>query len=493
MHTFRLTAVIGLAGCFCAVARPEERNFWPFLVEQTVAGPDGAVRVESWQAVGPLLFHKALPDGGQAHGFRPFYLLQQEAGGQAVERYVLYPIFIRREDALGLRWTFFHLVNYDGPQSADPGSGRRLDVWPFYFSRETSRPHASYHAVFPLRGSVLDRFGHDRISWTLFPLYGRFEKRGVVTTTAPWPFIKVISGEETRGFELWPLFGRREKSGDYREQFYLWPFFYKNEARLSEAQPDVKLGALPFYALERSADAVSESYFWPFFGHTHRTAPRRYDETRWFWPLLVQGRGDDRLVNRWAPFYAHSINKGVDKHWVLWPFFRREKLTDEGLVQTKTQFLYFLYWSLRQQSAGNPDLAPAQKSHLWPLYSYWDNGAGRRQLQLLSPIEVLLQHNDMVRLTYFPLFALYRYEQHAPGDVRHSFLWDAITWRRQPERKEFHLGPLIGVVSDSRRQRIAIGGGLFGLTRRRDGGSWRFFVFDFASKTGNKTPAAASP
>ena len=26
----------------------------------------------------------------------------------------------------------------------------------------------------------------------------------------------------------------------------------------------------------------------------------------------LQGRGDDRLVNRWGPFYTHSIAKGID-------------------------------------------------------------------------------------------------------------------------------------------------------------------------------------
>lgn len=492
MRASRLTAFLGLTGILSSPVWSAERNYWPFLVEQTVTESDGTERVDSWQGLGPLLFGKTLPDGGQAHGFRPFYLLQQRASGQAVERYVLYPLYFRRKDSSGLRWSFFDVVNYDGPQNPAAPRIKRLDVWPFYFSRDTTRPDSSYHAVFPIYGSVVNRFGQDRMRWTFFPLYGRFEKHGVVTTTTPWPILKTVSGEDNRGFELWPLFGYREKPGDYREQFYLWPLLYKNEANLAEPQPATKWGFLPFYAREQSAESISESYVWPLFGYTHRTLPTRYDETRWLWPLLVQGQGDDRRVNRWAPLYSHSVSRGVDKTWIMWPLLREAKWTDEGLAQTKTQFFYFIYWSLRQRSAAHPELPPAQKTHLWPLYSYWDNGAGRRQLQLISPLEVLLQHNDLVRLAYFPLFALYRYEQRTPGDVRHSLLWDAVTWRRQPGRKEFHVGPLVGYVSDHQQQRVALGGGLLGLTRR-PGKAWRPFVFNFTVRTPRTRSLATSP
>ena len=331
------------------------------------------------------------------------------------------------------------------------------------------------------------------MTWTLFPLYARFEHHGVTTTTAPWPIGKIITGDGQHGFALWPLFGWRAKAGVDREQYYLWPLIYKNEAKLGTPTPEVALGVLPFYARDQEAGALSETYLWPFFGYTHRTAPYRYDETRWFWPLLVQGRGDDRRINRWAPFYTHSTIKGDDKHWVLWPLFREEKWNDGGLAQTKTQFLYFLYWSLQQRSAAHPALAPAQKTHLWPLLSYWDDGAGRRQLQVLSPLEVFFPYNEPVRLAYSPLFALYRYDQRAPGDVRGSFLWDAITWRRSPEQREFHLGPLLSVERGPGGGRVALGCGLLGLKRGPAERAWRLFLFDFPPKSTTKVSTAPSP
>jgi hypothetical protein len=492
MRVFRLIAFLGLPGCCCLPANAEEHNFWPVKVGQTATDRPGPV--VSWQGGGPLFFGHRLADGSSNGGFRPFFVWQKDSAGRLTESDFLYPFFTHRAGEIGGRWSLLDLVNAEKPKEPADSGGRAFDVWPFYFFRDTGDPATSYHAFFPLRGTVINRFGDDRISWTLFPLYGRFEKQGAITTTVPWPIVKILEGDGNHGFTLWPLFGWRAKAGVYREQFYLWPLIYKNEAELGQPKPRVDLGVLPFYARDESADSKSETYLWPFFGYLHRTAPDRYNETRWFWPLFVQGRGDNNhRVDRWAPFYTHSLSKGYDKRWVLWPVFRQEKWEDAGLAQTKTQFLYFFYWSLRQRSAAHPALAPAQKTHLWPLFSYWDNGAGHRQLQVLSPLEVFFQDNEPVRLAYSPLFALYRHERIAPGDTRGSLLWDAVTWRRSPAQREFSLGPLVSVEFSSVRRRIALVSGLIGLKRSPENNKWKLFLFDFSSKPDHHASPIASP
>lgn len=493
MFAFRFFALLGLAGCFVLPAGAEEHNAWPIRVEQTSRDPSGREQASAWQAAGPLFFGKTGTDGRTAGGFRPFYVYWNNPADHTAEEDYLYPILTHRVGEGSSRWSLLELINASGPDDSRTPGVRQFDIWPFYFSRETGHPATSYHAVFPLHGTVLDRFGDDRISWTLFPLYGSFERNGVTTVTMPWPFVKLVSGKGNQGVALWPLFGWREKPGVYRDQFYLWPLIYRNESRLSAPKPTVNLGVLPFYTREQSADAISETYLWPFFGYTNRWAPYHYRETRWFWPLLVQGRGDDRRVNRWAPVYTHSTIKGDDKRWILWPLFRQERWTESGLRQTKTQLLYFVYWSLRERSAANPKLAPAEKIHLWPLYSYWDNGAGRRQLQVLSPLAVFFTDNPSIRLGYSPLFALYRYDQRAPGNVRWSLLWDAVTWRRTPTRREFHLGPLFSYSRGPHGRRIAFGRGLFGWRRDPRRHAWHPFLFDFSSKPHKESPPTATP
>jgi len=373
------SSVLACCGFAVALAAParsaeHETNAWPVRVAQK----NELGTVISWQGAGPLFFAQPIADGRTARGFRPLYLEKQGAtAGQVSEQSLLYPFFVYRTNGEWYTWSIFNLINRHGQQTpAADAQDKGFDVWPFYFSRETGSPESSYHALFPIAGTVKNRLFNERATWALFPLYLRTENHGLIATSAPWPFIRIVSGSGNSGFALWPLFGRRGKPGVYHSEYYLWPLIYRNVSHLDEATPTEQVGVLPFYARDRSAESVSETYLWPFFGYTDRTSPYRYHQTNYFWPFLVQGRGDDRYRNRWAPLYTHSIINGTDKTWVMWPLLRREQWTATGLVHTKNQFLYVLYWSHQQRSASNPQLAPAEKRHMWPFFSAWDRRRG---------------------------------------------------------------------------------------------------------------------
>jgi hypothetical protein len=482
MRLIRLFAIGCLAAAMGGVcAHGAERNFWPFWVGET----DAAGQVTAWQSLGPLIFEKTTGDGS-AGGVRPLYVWEKNAAGETIKASALYPIFTYHAGPGGSFWSVFSLINSASPRPGTPDKYHSFDLWPFYFSRQTGDPATSYHAFFPIFGTVKNRFiGMDQSSWVLYPLYGRFEKNNVVTTTAPWPIVKVTRGEGNRGLSLWPLFGWRAKDGAYHEQFYLWPFVYKNEHALWLPQPEVNLGVLPFYTRQQDTGSISENYFWPFFGYTDQTAPFRYHETRYFWPFLLQGRGDDYYVNRWGPFYTHSIIKGRDKTWLLWPLWRQIRWNEAGLAQTKTTLFYFSYWSLTEHSLAHPQLPPARRTSLWPLFTVWDNGAGRRQVQVPSPFESYFPTNGTIRLVYNPLAALYRYDRLAPGTMRQDFLFSFISYQRAPGRTEFHFGPFFKLQKDPAAARVSLLGGLLGLRHSASGRGWRPFAFDFSAKPVN--------
>lgn len=475
-----------LAAFLAASLAGEEQNGWPVVVRQTP--PDAPADSVQW--LGPLIFRQQAK--GEVQGVRPLYL--QASVEDTETATLLYPFFVWKRQADYREFSFFKLINLrrEEGRGTDPAE-KGFDVWPFYFSKETGDPATTYHALFPIAGTVKYRFGKDALTWYAFPLYLHSEKAGMEITTAPWPFLRFINGAGHHGFEFWPLFGHRGRANDYDRRFYLWPLFYKSARHLSEPEPTVSIGALPFYTRDTGPGYINENYAWPFFGYTHRTKPYRYDEQRYFWPFLVQGNGDQRRVNRWAPFYTHSVIKGYDKTWVAWPFYRHAEWEDETVAQEKNQFLYFLYWSQAQRSLTNPAAAPARKTHLWPLVSSWDNGAGRRQVQVLSPFEVFFPTNDVIRQLYTPLFALYRYDRQDAATARHSLLWNAVTWRRSATDRAFHFGPLFSVQSGVEQKRVAIGLGLFGWQRRPGEGRSRFFLFDFNRKSGNNPPTARAP
>jgi hypothetical protein len=472
-----------------APIRAAEVNLWPAMVSQF----DVDRRLDSWQSSGPLFFRDLTPAGTEVVGSRPFYLRKQTSGDKE-SAYFLYPLLTWRRQGDASQFSLFNLVNET--REPDPATGRErrgFDFWPVYFSRDTGVPDTSYRALFPLGGTIRNRLGYDTLAWRAFPLYARAEQSGRTTTYAPWPFVRVIDGAGHSGFEFWPLFGERGRAGDYREQFWLWPLFYHDTHRLAAPEPDVKVGALPFYTREQGPGYRSENYLWPLFGHTDRTVPKRYRETRYLWPLFVQGRGEERTVDRWAPFYSRSNVRGVDKTWLLWPLFREARWQEGRVAQHDVQLLWRLFVSQEQRSLANPAAAPANCTHFWPLYSAWDNGAGQRQFQAFSPFEIFFPANEPVRQLYTPLFALFRYDQRAPDDIRWSLFWDGVTWRQKAAATEFHLGPLLGVATSPDEQRVALAGGLCGMWRRPGERLWRAFLFDFRPKTVTKAPAVPSP
>ncbi len=466
--TFGLLAAFVFAPCLHAA----ELNVWPLFVGYQ--HPDG--RDEGWQAAGPFLFGKPGPQGSTLTGLRPLHLHVDQP--DSTRDYFLFPFFSAERGPNYSHASFFKLINSRRDIPVHGPTVRGFDLWPLYFSRDTGDPATSYRALLPLHGTIRNRFGRDTLSWTLFPLYADVAKNGTHTTYTPWPFIRRTHGAGQSGFEFWPLGGRREKEGEATFSYALWPLIYAQRTGLNTAEPEEKFGVLPFYTRDAGPGHRSENWLWPFFGYTHRTAPYRYDEQRWLWPFLVQGRGDHKTVNRWAPFFSRSVVRGYDKTWVLWPLLRHAAWEEKGLAHERAELLFFLWWSLEQRSLTNPTAPTASKRHLWPLYSAWDNGAGRRQFQLLSPVEVFFPHNDRVRQLYTPLFALYRHDRRSDDETHASLLWGAVTWHRTVGEREFHLGPLFGLRASPGETRAALLGGLLGLKRTAAG--WRPFLFDFS-------------
>lgn len=486
----KIAIAVALVGVGLSPVGATERNAWPVLVRQTTE----AENPESWTGGGPFLFSQPSKDEGTTSGFRPFWVQTRDALGERRSALVLYPLFSWSADDESYRWSVFELIKRAGRRADAPsvnsryGTYEAFDVWPFWFSRQTGDPDTSYRGLFPIAGTLKGHLGFERVSWMPFPLYVQTEKRGAITTDVPWPFLRLTRGA-AHGFALWPLFGWKARPEVSRYAFYLWPLGYDQTTQpAAEAPPGTpptrEFGALPFYTRSSGPGFESANFLWPFFGYTDRTKPEPYHERRYLWPFLVQGRGADRYVNRWGPFYTHSVVKGYDKTWYLWPIYRHAESTADGLTQIKNQVGIFLYWSLAQRSASNPNLAQASVTHLWPFYSFWDNGAGRRQFQFPSPLEVFFPGNEKVRTSWTPFFSLYRYDKQTSGDTRVSLLWNAVTWQRDAsaDRREFHLGPLLSSVRSPQGGRFQIAGGLFGTSRVVDRRTWRLFWFTFPAK-----------
>jgi hypothetical protein len=381
-------------------------------------------------------------------------------------QHLLYPLFNWYDTGAVDRGHSFNLLQY----RHDPEREQTFfQLFPFIFSRQTPDEDSSYFAFWPVGGVLKDRLWRDRITFAAWPLYVQTVRNDETRTHVPYPFIQMLSGPKSHGFGLWPLYGHFEREDDYAHTWALWPFYYDYTDNLDEAVPYSRFGVLPFYSRETAAGLKSETYAWPFFGYTRESQPRPvYSENRYFWPLFVQGRGEERHVNRWMPFYTDESKPGYRKNWYLWPLLRSEDFTEPGLTRERTSFLYFVFRDERQHYGDTT----ARLSSLWPFYGYWDDGNGRRQLQALDPLSVFFPSNQKVKENWSPLFALYRFDERL-GNARHSLLWDLLVWEKdETGLKSIYAGPLFEWVEGSHWQLL---NGLFG--RKKENGETRTLSF----------------
>jgi len=463
-------------------------GYWPLYTEEGSSLNTTEETRKSW--VVPLFFKE--PAGKESsYGLRPIYSHFKDPETGNSHGHFAYPLINFRKSEDAFDWDIFKLIQFNQLKEENSSELTEFNLFPFVFYRKSPDPENSHLGVFPLLGKVHNKFSQDHFTWGLFPLYGKFERNNVTTTTVPWPFIKILKGEGNSGFEFWPLWGQRQKENTYHNKFFIWPLIYHNQEKLWKDIPDDEMAFLPFYHSAVSENRVSKSYFWPFFGYTDSKKPNFY-ETRYFAPFFVQGRGENRYINRWAPFYTHSIRKGIDKTWYMWPIFREQIWDADNVHQTKTQVAIFVYWNLKQESLTNPNAAPAVKRHAWPLFSSWDNGNGTKQFQLFSPLEVFFQQNQIVRTTYNPLFAIYRKDQRSPKNIRHNFLFNFISYHREEEQLDFDIGPFLSINRTETERVFEIGKGLFSIRKTPEGRKLGFFWLQKDSSSSNSTSKRVS-
>ncbi|MFP4282609.1 MAG: hypothetical protein ACLFU2_08320 [Opitutales bacterium] len=425
-----LLAMGWLSGTSLHAFSAEVENLWPWTVR--LEGDD-AGRPGTLTAFGPLWETREGTDY-DVRTLRPFYTEIERGGYGGTGRHILYPFFNHYEYPSNSHW---HVLNLVRGSKGDYATS--FEAWPFVFWRDRPGDEADTLALWPLGGRLSDFFGRKHVDFALWPLYIRTEGDGEVRYSTPWPFIQTLTGEAS-GFALWPLGGRFHRPGEYDRRFAFWPIFHDHREKLGAEVPYRSLGVLPFYLRQTGDGLRSETYLWPFFGYTKEWEPRpSYHERRYFWPFLVQGRGEEAHTNRWMPFYTYERTREREKWWYLWPIFKHQEVDLEFLTRKQTQVLYFLFRD-RKQVQGDRILSHRQT--MWPFYSYWTDGAGRTQMQALDPVTAFFPSNPEVRETWTPLFALYRYDRRG-ADKRLSILWNLIVHEDGGNGKErLTIGPL---------------------------------------------------
>ncbi|MFW6157872.1 MAG: hypothetical protein ACOC8E_00770 [Planctomycetota bacterium] len=368
----------------------------------------------------------------------------------------------------------------------------RHHIWglvPLYFGGYSDQ-RGSYHALFPLGGTVKNMLGRDRIDFVLFPLFSHARNGEHHSYTVLWPFINWSRGGGRWGWRVWPLVGRSKDEGEPPYWFILWPLFGFSESAGEGDREVHRYGAFPLYLWQKEGAVTTVSILGPIVSYS-RNADTGRTEYVAPWPLFRYGYGPEYSRFQLWPFYGQVRERHVRQQYLLWPFFRfQQKDTARSRSRARALFMIYREKSREWQTEDNRELSTYENA-LWPLWYYRRDELGNAYLGALS----LFGAPDVQgwRRLYAPLWDLYEYDRRtygAPGDRRtwrsHRLLWGAIGYEEDERSSSLRVFPLFSV---DRRDGAFTGfhllAGLFGYADDAGKRTVRLFFIPWTIDTGD--------
>jgi len=401
--------------------------------------------------LGPLVYHHS-GELADTWAIPPLYSQSIGVTLDGAERDFLYPLLTWDRYGEEYRFQIFQIFNFAGGRSMQNTNVHRVTFFPFYFQQRSDIPDRNYTALFPIYGTLKNRFFRDESYWVLWPLYIRSKKRDVVTHNVLYPFLHWRHGEELRGGQFWPLYGFEEREpfsftnhwGDlqlqagHRKRFVLWPFFTTSQAGLGTTNPVRELGILPLYYHQRSPNRDMTMFPWPL-GYAH-TVDRENHYTEWAapWPFVMFARGEGKTLNRVFPLFNLVKRPTESRTHILWPLYMHQHIHDPPLDRKRTRVLFFLYGVTKETNldAGTT----SERRSVLPLFMWYRTHQGKERLQILAFLDPIIPLNKAINRNYSHLWSLWRAEKDAEtGRATQSLLWNLYRRESSPESKKFSL------------------------------------------------------
>jgi len=381
-------------------------------------------------------------DEGSFFAVRPFYskTVVEEGGIQDF----LWPLYSRKEfkneqtsRALIFWWT--HNFESDAVEPRD-----RNWLLPFYFQGRDKNDEP-YFALFPLGGTLREFLGRDKISFTLFPMFGKSQINDVKTTSILWPVISCTRGEGIQRDRVFPIIGKSVLEGKYEKRFVFWPFWTSAEY----FYPGDSGSSWILFPLCGRSNLEKESTWWiipPFFRFTNG---EREDRILCPWPFFQKTKSEslDKLYV-WPLWGRKQVGDGmIDRTFMLWPFLWSEKVQQEHVsVSRKKAFPFFFSEEQHLREPDRPEEEWVEVSKgwkIWPLMSWQRTGElSRFRMLELWPVSNVapLERN------WTPLWTLYK-RTHVDGVTKKDVLWFAWHSEKEPDANRAEWSLLKGLLA----------------------------------------------
>jgi hypothetical protein len=388
---------------------------------------------EGIEALGPLFYRREGEDS-EVWGVPPLVSSARMLDGERKHIFVLPPVFAYHRYGEDWRWQFLQWFN-GSSQDRIEDDLKRFNLFPIFFWQDSTDPEQDYWAVFPLHGTLKNRFFRDEAQFTLFPVWLKTRKNEVVTRNVLFPIFHLRDGPGIEGWQFWPLLGHERKAPGARTNlsdevevvpghdkwFALWPVYFRNRLGIGTDNPTRVDAALPLYFLERSPKRDHTAVIWPLFSWSDD----RENKFRQFnapWPLIGFARGEGKRLDRVIPFYSVGRTTNVTAISYMWPIWKQRQLEMPDYSRDRRQVGIILYADERETYKASGQTA--RRIDAWPFFSWVRDTEGNERLHALSVLEPL-KKGAAIRRNWEPLWSVWRSERDGDtGANSQSFAWN---------------------------------------------------------------------
>lgn len=405
------------------------------------------------EAIGPI-FHSYSTPEATGWAIRPLLAYTKTPERRHLEFF--YPLGAWEKTAEVTRWQLIPF--FSGRREFDQkkeGSYHR-SFWPIFWGR--TEDGAGYGGLFPLYGRFFERYGRDRITFALWPLYSASEWDGHRHRSLLWPIFAKTRGPKENGWRLWPLWGHTRRAGQWERCFLLWPIFLDEKKNLSTENPLHRWMVWPLYIREQGLHGSRHMFLWPFF-HIYRNPVQGIVQWDLPWPFLGYASGPNYRSWRIWPLIGKRQTETSSSRFVLWPAYSGETLSADDNRGRKEVHNWLLFTKIMHQwdhSGGTTEVL----TRIWPFYSYHREPSGVRFgfAPAILPFETKGFHR-----MYGPFLCLYEFQTESDGAGRSKALWGLYRHDWTDSRHHVSLSVLFSIGWSKRERDWALLGGLLGM------------------------------
>jgi hypothetical protein len=440
-------------------------NFWPFF--QYTSDPMEGVR--EIDGLGPFFLWRKDSTRRQ-WGIRPLLYWTKDEIEPLIRLEFFYPFGkyqVKEGEKKGylVPLSLYREEEFDGKKRWD------FQFFPFFIGETEKR--RDYFGLFPIFGTLLDRYGKEEIRFYFWPLYGESTSEGVRTTNLLWPFFSCMRGEKKRGYRFWPIYGQKEEVGISYTEFFVWPIFLKQRKGLDTDDPVEERMIFPFYISKESKRFESKTFLWPFFSYA-RDRLTGFEQLDLPWPIFQSLKGEKLQGMRIFPFYGYKEKEGVMRRlFILYPFYQLEEDRMGDVWEKTTQILLL---SRIRTSEGNRGVGKERSLRIWPFFNYEKDEMGH---EALSFFYLLPFKEEGFERNLFPLFRILRWEKDPKKGISTNFLWGFYKRVKKEEIDSWEIAHLVRMRREKGWKTISFLKGLFQYQSDGKSAHLRLFYLPF--------------